>query len=217
MPESLYEAFAKLTNPTGKLVVIPTATGREVDEMKIKEQWNSRGFESVTVLHTRDREVSSSEEFSKPLKEATTVWISGGSQYRIADAYLDTPVEKELYQLVERGGIIGGSSAGAAIQTKVMIKGGNPEPEMAEGFDLFSGAIVDQHFLKRNRIPRLMAAIQANPELTGFGIDEGTAIVVYEKEYRIVGESYVLRIQLEDGAIKMDAFEAGDVISLTDN
>lgn len=216
LPEPMYQEFLKLTGPEAKLVIVPTATGREVEADKIQEQWKARGFSDITVLHTRDREVASSPEFYAPLQSATAVWFSGGSQSRIADAYLGTPVEQELYHLLDRGGIIGGSSAGAAIQTKTMIKGGKGQPEISTGFELLPNAILDQHFLKRNRLSRLISAIRSHPDLIGYGIDEGTAILVFDKEYKIIGESYVLRVAMVNDQIQIDAFEDGDVISLTD-
>ncbi len=214
LPETMYKEFRKLTGPEAKLVVIPTASNRDVDVEKIQELWQSRGFQEVSILHTNDRKVASSTEFAEPLRTATAVWFSGGSQQRIAEAYIGTPVEKELYQLLQRGGVIGGSSAGAAIQTRIMIRGGDSQPKISTGLDLLPGAIIDQHFLKRNRISRLIAAIRTHPGLIGFGIDEGTAIVVYENECRIVGRSYVLRIELVEGAIKIDAFEDGDIVPM---
>ena len=84
------------------------------------------------------------------------------------------------------------------------------------GLELLPGAIIDQHFLKRNRLSRLIAAIRTHPGLIGFGIDEGTAIVVCDNEYRIVGRSYVIRVELVDGAIKIDAFKDGDIVPLAD-
>jgi cyanophycinase len=216
LPETMYKEFLKLTGPDAKLVVIPTASNREINVEKMQELWQSRGFMEISILHTKDREVASSAEFTAPLKTATAVWFSGGSQQRIADAYIGTPVEKELYQLLQRGGVIGGSSAGAAIQSKVMITGGKSQPEISTGFELLPGAIIDQHFLKRNRLTRLITAIQAHPELIGFGIDEGTAIVVSDNEYKIVGGSYVLRVELVEGAIKIDAFKDGDIVPLLD-
>ncbi len=216
-PESGYAEFLKLTGPDAKLVVIPTASSSDVIDVEgIKEQWKSRGFLTITVLHTRDREVASSHEFSEPLRTATAVWFSGGSQSRIADAYIGTTVEEELYLLLQRGGVIGGSSAGAAIQSRVMIRGGGKEPKIMTGLDLLPGAIIDQHFLRRNRFSRLIAAVRLHPELIGFGIDEGTAIVVSENEYKVVGKSYVLRVELIEGKIKIDAFEDGDIIPLED-
>lgn len=217
LPETMYEEFRKLTGPDAKLIVIPTASQGDIDVEEIQELWQSRGFQEVGILHTNDREVASSAEFTEPLRTATAVWFSGGSQQRIADAYIGTPVEMELYQLLQRGGVIGGSSAGAAIQSRVMIRGGDSQPRISTGLDLLPGAIIDQHFLKRNRLSRLIEAIRTHhPGLIGFGIDEGTAMVVCDNEYRIVGKSYVLRVELVEGVIKIDAFEDGDIVPLTD-
>ena len=214
LPEEMYGEFLKLTGTDAKLVVIPTATGSEIVNKKIIERWHTRGFTNVSVLHTRDSEIADQAEFSASLREATAVWFNGGSQQRIADAYLGTRVEDEVYKLIERGGIVGGSSAGAAIMTKVMISGGRTEPEITTGFALLPNAILDQHFLKRNRLTRLIAAVRSHPNLIGYGIDEGTAIVVAGDEYKVVGNSYVLRIQLADDKIKIDAFEQGETIPL---
>jgi cyanophycinase len=216
LQEPMYNEFLKLTGPDAKLVVIPTASKSDIDEEEIQKLWQSRGFQEISILHTNDREVASSAEFSLPLKTATAVWFNGGSQHRIADAYIGTTVEKELYRLLQRGGVIGGSSAGAAIQSRVMISGGDKQPEISTGLELLPGAIIDQHFLKRNRLSRLTEAIKTHPELIGLGIDEGTAIVVCDNEYRIVGNSYVLRVEWVEGAIKIDAFENGDIIPLTE-
>jgi cyanophycinase len=123
-------------------------------------------------------------------------------------------VEEALYKLLGRGGVIGGSSAGAAIMTRVMINGGNPEPEITTGFNLLPGVILDQHFLKRNRLPRLTAAIRANPGLIGLGIDEATAIVLENGKYKVIGESYVIRMAMVDGKLQIEAFKDGDIIPL---
>ena len=218
LPKEMYKEFLKLTGPDAKLVVVPTASNRDVDVEKIESLWLSRGFPKISIMHTRDKVVASSEEFIAPLKEATAIWFSGGSQQNIADAYLGTEVEKEVYKLMERGGVIGGSSAGAAIMSKVMIAGGGGDgklPKITTGFQLLPGTILDQHFLKRNRLSRLIEAVRSHPELVGFGIDEGTAIVLTNNEYKVVGKSYVMRIEMVYGAIKIDAFEDGDTISKT--
>lgn len=217
LPETMYKEFLKLTGPDAILVVVPTASNSDVDVEKIQETWKSRGFLEISVLHTRDREVASSAKFTSPLKTATAVWFSGGSQSLIADAYIGTEVEEELYKLMQRGGIIGGSSAGAAILSRVMISGGSgDQPKISTGLELLPEAIIDQHFLKRNRLSRLIASIRTHPGLIGFGIDEGTAIVVCDNEYRIVGKSYVIRVELVEGAIKIDAFKDGDIVPLAD-
>jgi len=63
----------------------------------------------------------------------------------------------------------------------------------------------------------LIAAVRTHPGLVGFGIDEDTSIIVYDNEYRIVGRSYVLRVELVEGAIKIDAFEDGDILPIADH
>lgn len=214
LPDEIFARFRALAGPNPNLVVIPTASSRDIDMAEVQKLWRSRGFEKTAVLHSTDRGVTSSPDFAAPLKTATAVWFGGGSQQRIADAYLGTPVENELHGLLERGGVIGGTSAGAAIQTKIMIASGNPEPTMSTGFDLLSGAIVDQHFLKRNRIPRLLSAVRANPQLVGFGIDEGTALVVHDGKATVLGASYVLRIRSQQGIVRVDAFRNGKPILL---
>ena len=194
LPNSIVETFVELAGgEEGKLVVIPTAASRvdAEDRAKSIELWKSRGIGSVAWLHTRSRDEADDPEFVMPLKEATAVWLSGGSQSRIADAYLDTAVEQELYALLARGGVIGGTSAGAAIQSRLMIASGNPVAKLQQGFDLLPSAVVDQHWLARKRQPRLLKVLEEHPGRVGYGIDEGTALVVQGRRMRVVGDSTV--------------------------
>lgn len=214
LPDTVYQRFLELAGPNPVLVFVPTASSRDFDTEKVQKLWKMRGFSNVHILHSNDRDVASSSEFVAPLKTATAVWFGGGVQQRIADAYLNTVVEEELRQLLRRGGVIGGTSAGAAIQSRVMIAGGTSEPRISTGFDLLRNAIVDQHFLKRNRITRLLAAVRAHPKRIGFGIDEGTSLVVSDGQAGVVGKSFVLRVELIDGTIKFDAFSDGDSVPL---
>ena len=165
LPEAVFQRFLKLAGPRPNLVVIPTASAREPHVSELQALWRSRGFSDVRILHATDRDAASSSDFAAPLKTATAVWFGGGSQQRIADAYLDTPVEREVYQVLRRGGVVGGTSAGAAIQSKVMIASGGKAPRISSGLDLLHGSIVDQHFSKRNRISRLLAAVREHPRL----------------------------------------------------
>jgi cyanophycinase len=216
LPDTVFNEFRTLAGSDAILVVVPTASKNDINVEEVQELWQSRGFREVRILHTNDREVASTEKFFEPLKTATAVWFSGGSQQRIADAYIGTLVETELYKLVQRGGVIGGSSAGAAIQSRVMIKGGDTQPKISTGLDLLPGAIIDQHFLKRNRLNRLIEAVRVHPELIGLGIDEGTAIVVSDGIYRILGSSYVLRVEMVEGTLQIDSFEEGETVPPAD-
>lgn len=209
----LYENFSELAGPDAKLIVIPTAKG-DPDLEAERAAWIQRGFEKVIILHTNDPAEAASPRFAEPLQFATAVWITGGVQQNLSRLYADTAVEKELIALLGRGGVIGGSSAGAAIQTKAMLCGGTEQPQIWSGFDLLQGAIIDQHFLKKNRLPRLIDAIRKHPKRIGYGIDEGTALIAENGRLRVIGKSYVIRVKMVRDKIQIDAFKAGDELPL---
>lgn len=181
LPEAAMTSFLKLAGgEKAKLVIVPTASTRVDDQSKeeLTKRWIDRGVNSATVLHTRDREEANNSEFLAPLKDATGVWFGGGQQSRLAEAYQGTGFETAVKDLLKRGGVVGGTSAGAAIQSRVMIASGTKEPNIKTGLDLLPGAIIDQHFTERNRLPRLRSAVKQHPECVGLGIDEGTALIV---------------------------------------
>ena len=214
LPDRVFETFRELAGEEPKLVVIPTASEREVDLQSTQTLWKERGFDDVQVLHTEDSAAASTDEFVAPLLTASAVWFGGGSQKRIADAYLGTRVEKELHQLLERGGVIAGTSAGAAIQSRVMIFGGKVEPKISTGLGFVPEAIIDQHFLRRSRINRSIAAVRKHPDLIGVGISEGTALVVDNEKATVLGKSFVLRIQSIDGKIQIESFNEGETVPI---
>ncbi|WP_254513788.1 cyanophycinase [Anatilimnocola floriformis] len=179
-----------------KLVIIPSSRSRyeaehDTEEFDTRYLAPYRDYEpvSITVLHTRDPEEANSDEFVKPLREATAVWLMGANQNLHAAAYLNTKVETEIYNVLKRGGVVGGTSAGAAIQSRVMIGGGKDEPVLTTGLDLLPGAIVDQHFLARGRQGRLLKALEQRPGLWGLGVDERTALIVRGRKLETIGES----------------------------
>jgi cyanophycinase len=194
LPDSILKRFLELAGgEKAHLVIIPTASDRADQEPVDKqlEPWQARMPASVVLLHTRSRQTADEPQFVEPLRKATGVWFGGGSQARILEAYRGTAVEKELCRVLERSGVIGGTSAGAAIMSPLMIASGNLEAKTAPGFNLLPGTVVDQHFLKRNRQPRLVGILDKYPGLLGLGIDEGTALVVRGREMRVLGESTV--------------------------
>ncbi|HEV3037185.1 MAG TPA: cyanophycinase [Candidatus Angelobacter sp.] len=186
-------------------VVIPTAIGDKVNVDLEKNRFlNAFGVKNFVVLHTRDRSEADSKEFAEPLRHASGVWIEGGRQWRLADAYHGTLTEREIKAVLDRGGVVGGSSAGATIQGSFLVRGasGTPEnpdgdntimiaPPHIEGFGLLQNAAIDQHVITRHRENDLVPVIDAHPELLGIGIDESTAIVVHGDEFEIIGKSKV--------------------------
>ncbi|MGQ0637150.1 MAG: cyanophycinase [Planctomycetaceae bacterium] len=193
LPESVREEFLKRAGDgQAKLVVIPTGSDDdtlESDARAVAEIWKSRGAAEVSILHTRLPEEANDDAFVAPLKSATGVWITGGKQTLIARSYSGTLVERELAALIDRGGVVGGTSAGAACLSRVMIVRG--EIFRDPGLGLVPGAVVDQHFLVRDRRARLLRALEKHPALVGLGVDEATALIISGRSLRCVGDSTV--------------------------
>ncbi|MEM7558085.1 MAG: cyanophycinase [Planctomycetota bacterium] len=217
LPDSIIRKFRELAGEQPRLVVIPTASSAKPNEAGISQLWKERGFEQVEVLHTRDKSQANKSDFSDSLNQATAVWFGGGSQSRIADAYCDTLVETRLFELLKRGGVIGGTSAGAAIQSKVMIASGRTEPQLKTGLGFLEECIIDQHFLARDRLRRSINAIKQQPQKIGIGIDEGTALVVVGNAAEVIGRSYVLRIASEETRLDIRSYESGEIVRLALN
>lgn len=188
-------------------VVIPTAQSDE--NINLDKDWESfsKNFrvKHVTVLHTRDRKRANSLDFVEPLRHASGVWIQGGRQWRLVDAYLDTAVETEIKALLARGGVVGGSSAGATIQGSYLVRGasgdaGNPDgdntimmaPGHEVGFGLLPDSAIDQHVITRHRENDLATVIMKHPTLLGIGIDQGAAIVVHGDSFEVMGGQVVI-------------------------
>jgi cyanophycinase len=121
-------------------------------------------------------------------------------------------VERQLHHLLARGGVIGGTSAGAAVTSEVMIRGGNHVAELGRGFGFLRGVIVDQHLSERNRLRRLQGAMARHPGYLGLGIDEQTAVVVQRRVARVLGERQVHVCFPGQGTVKV--FRSGDRIDL---
>ncbi len=177
-----------------RVVVITTASETaDSDEIEDElEYWRAQKLARLTILHTRSRETANDIDFASPLADATGVWFGGGNQAFLADTYLGTVSERMIHNVMRRGGVVGGISAGAAIMSTVMIRNGESLPEMGRGFGLLPGTVIDQHFLARNRQERLLGALACHPGLVGLGIDEGAAVVVRGGRMSVVGDSDVV-------------------------
>jgi cyanophycinase len=221
VPEKARDEFFHLAGGKdgAKIVVIPTASAAADDPAEADgflKQWKDLGPASVQLLHTSDRKKSDDPAFAKPLTEATAVWLSGGDQTRLTKAYKGTLVEKELHKLLDRGGVIGGTSAGAAVMSDPMIEGGNPDARTGPGFGFLPGVVVDQHFTQRERQPRLRGVLEKNPGYAGLGIDEGTAVVVRGRSVRVFGEGTVTVCwgECPTRPAREDVLKAGDRLDL---
>ena len=198
--QAILETFLDLAGgPDAPIVVIPTAGGNEDYDQDWRglRQFRAAGATNLTVLHTNDRDEADTEEFVQPIREASGVWFGGGRQWRLADSYLNTTTHEALWELLDRGGVIGGSSAGATIQGSYLARGDTRTNTVMmgdheAGLGFVKNVAIDQHLLRRNRHFDLLEIIHARPELLGIGIDENTAIVVKGDEFEVIGQSYVV-------------------------
>lgn len=193
--DDVLHEFIDAAGGTQAGIVVITTASETADSDEIEEElefWRRQNLARLTVLHTRSRETANDPEFASPMADATGIWFVGGNQGWLADTYLGTISEQLIHGVMQRGGVVGGISAGAAVMSSVMIRDGITNPEMGRGFGLLPGTVIDQHFLARNRQERLMGALAAHPGLVGLGIDEGAAIVVRGSRMSVVGDSDVV-------------------------
>ncbi|KAI1151925.1 hypothetical protein F4825DRAFT_338177 [Nemania diffusa] len=181
----------------GPIVVIPTADGAPTYDQDAAgaSAFRRLGAANVTVLHTYDPQVADTDAFVAPLREASAVWFGGGRQWRLVDAYAGTQAEAAFRAVLDRGGVIGGSSAGASIQGSFLARGDTATNQVlvgdhTVGFGYLRNVAIDQHVLVRGRIFDMFDILQVRPELLGFGCDENTALVVDGDNARVIGASY---------------------------
>jgi cyanophycinase len=195
----IWKKFIDLAGgPEAQIVVVTTAMEDPLAPESVEEKILKKfGAKNVAALHTRDRKEANDPKFSAVLTKATGVWFSGGRQWRFVDSYEGTLTEKRFHDVLARGGVIGGSSAGASIQSEFMPRGhplGNTvmaAEGYERGFGFLPGCAVDQHFFARKRTADMTELMKEYPQYLGIGIDEGTAIVVTGGTAAVMGKSKV--------------------------
>ena len=187
-----FKRFVEMSGgKNARIVVIPTASVTKPTEQAVLQETFCKDFKPFDVpcvmIHTTDRKVADSAEFVAPLTTATGVWLVGGRHWRLTDAYLDTRTLKEIFKLLDRGGSVGGGSAGATVQGSYMVRGSSDPDDntimMAKGheigFGLFTNVTIDQHVDVRHRENDLAAVMKAHPELLGLGIDQSSSFTIH--------------------------------------
>lgn len=215
----IHDRFMELAGgEKARIVVIPTASPSAERRPHVQSYWDGEVREGVfRLLHTRNRKEADDPEFVRPLREATGVWIAGGAQPLLREAYGDTLVEKELHNVRSRGGVVGGTSAGASAMSSIMIEGGNPVARLGTGFGFLPEAVIDQHHRKYpHRIERLKGVVSLHPTYVGIGIDDGTALVVQNNVLTVMGDAHVKICRRLEGvdACTVQLLRAGQTLDL---
>lgn len=197
-----------------RIVVIPTAPSaiRFGDDKVIlnpdwprdRKEWDQYdvylkrwlGVDHIEVLHTRDRTEADSEAFVGPLRSATGVYLTPGNSGRLADAYLGTRTQTALKALLDRGGVLFGSSAGAIIQGSFTVRGRPDKPLLmapgrTTGFGFLTNVAINPHLTSAKRDAELVNVVDAHPHLLGIGIDDDAALLVRKNVFEVIGTGRV--------------------------
>ncbi|WP_319420649.1 cyanophycinase [Pleurocapsa sp. FMAR1] len=172
---------------------LPGEVGRDYRDL-----FEKLGADVVDVVDTERREDASYSRNLEIIESATGVFFTGGDQARITEILKDSEIDKLLHQKFDRGLIIAGTSAGAAMMPDIMIVEGEGETNprldsviLEPGMGFLPQVAIDQHFSQRGRLGRLVSALIQQPAVLGFGIDEDTAIAVNGDEIEVIGEGAV--------------------------
>jgi cyanophycinase len=197
-----------------KMIVIPNASSEPLETANRQaNEFKNLGVASSDYL-IFTKETAEADSNLKKLQDVTGIFFSGGDQSNLTRDMLGTRLLDRIYEIYNNGGVISGTSAGAAVMSEVMITGNElinddssnafisilkDNIEVVQGFGFIKSAIVDQHFIKRKRHNRLISLVIENPELPGIAIDEATSIIVYPDDtFEVMGESQVMILDAGD-------------------
>lgn len=217
VPDGATELLRK-NSAEASILILADASSEPQEAAESARQWlGEHGLFNVVSV---DPGLPADEKFAETVKlieKASVVWICGGQQSRLAEAYAGSEVEDALRAMLQRGGTIAGTSAGAAIMSKVMIASGKDQPEISVGWDLLPGGIVDQHFSERNRLNRSRIAVDQNPVCFGLGIDESTAVIVSGRSFQVTGKGKATVLLAKCSYREAESYEiaTGGVADLT--
>jgi cyanophycinase len=197
--KAVFQKFIELAGgPDALIIDVPTAGGNATYGAKTatSRQIEAAGAKNVLVLHTVDRKVADADSFTAPIAKAGGIWFEGGRQWHLVDSYAGTKSETAFREVLDRGGVIGGTSAGASILASFLLRGareGNTvvvAPEYLAGFGYLRETAIDQHVVARSRLRDLAdSLVPRYPKLLGISEDEGTVWLVQGDSAVIMGRN----------------------------
>ena len=219
-PASIMSTFARLAGgASGRVLVFPQASELPDSGDRIKAELEKLGIGTVDVMAV-DRAAADTDAAVSRTRGTTGVYFGGGDQARLMDVFAGTRLERRLRELYQDGAVMAGTSAGAAVMSRVMITGDETRPLSKDeawqtieahnvvtrpGLGFLDDVVVDQHFVRRKRHNRLISLVLEQPDLLGVAIDEATAILVRpDRTFEVVGEGPVLVLDATRGTVARD-------------
>lgn len=219
-PVDILQKFSD-ESKNGKILIITWASGEPEASFKaIQEDFSTVRNNNVVLAPVAPLNSESKSEFVKLLADCSAVYFTGGDQNRIMKVLEDKSLYDALHKKYQAGFIFGGTSAGTAIMSEIMITGKGDlksisleSTETALGLGLVKNMIADQHFIKRQRQNRLMSLMLKHPDLYGVGIDEDTALYLENgKKGVIYGDSQTMVFKSKKGKMEVSLYKKGDKI-----
>jgi cyanophycinase len=207
-PAAINTLIARLAGGAkGRLLVFPQASAVAETGPDLAAEFRALGLGTVVVI-TADHAAADTDAVLRQTDGATGVYFAGGDQNRLMAVLRGTKLEARLRTLYRDGAVIAGTSAGAAVMSRVMITGDEQRPltkdqdwqtieadnvVTAPGLGLLDDVVVDQHFVRRRRHNRLISLVLEQPALLGVAIDEETATWVKpDRTFEVVGNGPVV-------------------------
>jgi len=218
-PHEALRKFVELAGgPQALIVAIPTASSEpDTGAYYVKLFKEEYGCTNVVALEIKSKADAIRPDYAEVAGRATGIFFGGGDQIRITNALLGTPVGAAIADAFARGAVIGGTSAGTACQSDPMITGEGDfkvirakSVELWHGLGFFRGVVVDQHFIARERLNRLVSVILEHPDLLGVGVDEDTAVWVRPDDtFQVLGRSCVMVLDAKGAEVNRQPVETG--------
>jgi cyanophycinase len=182
---------------------------------RYRDAFGGIGVHDVRYLPVREPADARDRQVVDAVGSAGGVFLTGGSQKRLVETILDSPLHAALRDLVDRCGVIAGTSAGASALGETMLSG-TRDPILSRGLAFVPGVMFDQHFSQRDRIGRLTSGLTRARLHTGIGIDEDTALVLCGEDASVIGSGVVTVLESAHPARRLglgSRFRLGDTIA----
>lgn len=247
----IWSEIVRLAGGDGaRIAVFPTASGNPQvdgdDVVRVLNELGANAFFVPVALRGLSKPCSEAvvdPELVQAVRESQGVFFVGGSQSRIRQALVEqdgqhTPMLEAIWDVHRQGGVIAGTSAGAAVMSRIMyrnsrtilntlVNGATMGKELDHGLGFMNPAwFVEQHCLVRGRFARALVAMHDQGFSFGVGVDEDTALVVDGDEAKVIGYRGALVMDLSDAQsddatpgfnlrnVKLTYLDRGDSIDL---
>jgi cyanophycinase len=205
-PESIMNKIVELSTDRSMLIIPMASSIPDTVGWEQRDQFYGYGAREVDILIMDDND-KYDPAIAEQIRNARGIWFSGGDQNRLMDYLGDGILIEAIHEAYQNGAVISGTSAGAAVMSRVMITGDElyPDPNRAfatiskdnvittTGIGLINTMIIDQHFIRRSRLNRLISTMLDHPEQLAAGIDEATALWVQaDGMHEVLGDGQVI-------------------------